>query len=257
LERFQFRDIALGLAPHLAKQKFLPATSLNVADLILVVHWGATMGYDRAAALFSFSLDTQSRIAETREALDERLETLANEGAMQAFDPEANALQVRLNDLGSEMAADQASAFAQTHRDSGGNSNANLLGIGDLLHEASKSPFLTTDHETWNAMLDEDRYFVVIMAYDRRSLLEERVLRRRWSTRLSIRAPGQNFRTALAALALAGGDEFGRETPGLVIRRMKRTESRVDIGEVVVIGEVPPPVRTPEDAPGAPVNSRP
>jgi hypothetical protein len=42
LEQTEMMDVARALAPHLAKQNFLPSKDQSEADIVIAVHWGMT-----------------------------------------------------------------------------------------------------------------------------------------------------------------------------------------------------------------------
>jgi hypothetical protein len=58
LEKMSFRAIAERLAVDLRRQEFHPAAALQKADLLLVVHWGATAGRNRDSVELSHGFET-------------------------------------------------------------------------------------------------------------------------------------------------------------------------------------------------------
>jgi hypothetical protein len=84
-------------------------------------------------------------------------------------------------------------------------------------------------------MLDEERYFVILMAYDIPSIKmgDPKLL---WTTRYSIRAIGQNFDDAIKGMNEIAGDYYGQSFEGLNLKRLD-DDSKVEIGDIEVIGE--------------------
>ena len=214
LETTTFDDLARTLAPDLARQKYFPARDADSADLVIVVSWGKTLVYeDPLGGTNPGSLSTA--VGDYRAAI--QAGGHADTGALNA----ALANQ--------DMAADgQAAAI---------NRNAELLGYKRTLEkERRKSAFGTAEEQTMSEELNEERYFVVLMAYDCQCLRKEHRSRLRWVTRLSIRSPGNNFTEALPILAQAGSGVFGRELDDLVHVKANPREGRVSLGELKVLG---------------------
>lgn len=87
------------------------------------------------------------------------------------------------------------------------------------------------------ALLLEERYFVVLMAYDFQKLQKGEV-ELLWTTRYSVRAVGQSFEQAVQDMDFAAGDYFGKNLKGLN-QRLVTDKSRVEMGEIEVIGQEP------------------
>jgi hypothetical protein len=111
---------------------------------------------------------------------------------------------------------------------------AQLLGM----EEAFGSKGTRYDEERLKRMIDEERYFIILMAYDYKKVKEgEEVLL--WRTRYSMRALGQSFTVAIGQMNDIAGDYFGDNMKGLITKRFD-DKSDVKMGEVEVIdSEVP------------------
>ena len=88
-------------------------------------------------------------------------------------------------------------------------------------------------------MLDEERYFIVLMAYDL-PLMQDGEIHMHWATRYSIRALGQTFDQAIKDLNLVAGNYFAKNMGDLVKKRVT-DKSRVDLGEIQLVGTEPDP----------------
>jgi hypothetical protein len=85
--------------------------------------------------------------------------------------------------------------------------------------------------------LRQNRYFVVMMAYDFQLMWREKEHKLLWETRFSLREFGHDFGRELPAMAAYASRYFGQPSHGLV--RTLVPEGRVDIGEVKSLGAVP------------------
>jgi hypothetical protein len=85
--------------------------------------------------------------------------------------------------------------------------------------------------------IEEDRYFVVLMAYDFQLLWKEKKHKLLWETRFSIRQHQHNFDKDLPTMAQYASQYFGQDTNGLVHREVPF--GHVEIGAVKSLGDVP------------------
>lgn len=214
LEQTTFTQITRTLAANLARQNYLPAADLNSAQLVIMVHWGMTM----------VSEDPMKDIN-----LQRAQEALATFSAAQ----EANGLA----DPTALNSATSALGMARQGVQDAVNRNAVLLGFARSLERERSQMMTSTAEITMSNELNEERYFVILMAYDNQTRLQERRSRLMWVTRLSVRSPGNNFTEALPALARVGAEVFGRQVDGLVRVKAPLGRGTVTIGELEVLGQ--------------------
>lgn len=214
LEQTTFTQITRTLAVNLARQNYLPAPDLKSAQLVIMVHWGMTM----------VSEDLMKDIN-----LQRAQEALATFGAEQ----EANGLA----DPTALNSATSAMGMARQGVEDAVNRNAVLLGFARSLERERQQMMTSTAEITMSNELNEERYFVILMAYDNQTRLKERKSRLMWVTRLSVRSPGNNFSEALPALARVGAEVFGRQVDGLVRVKAPLGRGTVTIGELEVLGQ--------------------
>lgn len=230
LERMTFSRIAQTLAADLKEQRFEPAKEIGSADLVLVVHWGVTIKHEKAAQLF---------ITET-------------DGVRQGFEAIETARQAELQDvsgvssaLGLVAAAEAsfhstAMELASMHSGNSAHaaSNAELLGFKAALANADEELFESDLTHTLRTMVEEERYFIIVMAYDGPSMRQGKK-RRLWTSRFSIRSAGVNFGIALDRMSSIGGKFFGTSQPSLSLQRTKDRTGTVKVGDLKVIGDSP------------------
>ena len=223
LESAKFEKIAQILAPNLAKQDYFPSKDSKDADLVIIVHWGTTQVYedpnktDTAANLSGAAASYQADFA-------------AN--GMLA-DPSA------LN--GAIMNGEQDEVLRRRYEAE----NAALLGYKGTLDKSRREMMMTEEERTLRYDLQDERYFVVLMAYDYRSVQVDHKPKLLWVTRLSVRSNGNNFQEALPALSRTGSEVFGKQIDGLVRVRRSMKAPTVKLGELEVVGDgTSPPAKT-------------
>lgn len=209
-----FDQLTQLLAPSLAKQNYLPARNSEAADLLLMVHWGVTQAF-------------RDPMAETN---IERLNSAASDYRAAAAANNGDADPGALNALLAEQAGTNQSAQQAIAR------NAALLGYTPTLEQAQRRILVSTEEQTMNAELNEERYFIVVLAYDYAFMRKEHKSRLLWATRISLRSLGNRFGVAAAALAQAGAGVYGRNIDGLVRLDYSNRSGRVELGELKVLG---------------------
>lgn len=215
LVRTTFADITRTMAVNLAKQNYFPANRADAADLVIMVHWGTTTIYEDPNRQFDIE-NVQAAAAAYNAAQDAGIP--ADRSAMNlAMDARATA---------QENVADAIQR------------NAVLLGYARVLDRERRALQPTNVEITMSNELNEERYFVILMAYDNRLRTRERKAKLLWVTRLSVRSPGNNFVEALPTLAKVGADVFGRQIDDLVRVKSPILRSSVRLGELEVIGTV-------------------
>ena len=213
LERITFPQVTRILAPSLAKQNYFPAPNLETADLIIMVHWGATEIYEDPMR--------DQHQDDMNNAVSEYNASIAATGTA---DP--SALNMALSDR----------ETAQNFTLAAINRNAVLLGYARNLAKERQLALPSEEERTMVGELAEERYFVILFAYDNRTRLKDKKPRLLWVTRLSVRSPGTNFTEALPALAKVGGSVFGQQHDDLMRVDANLRRGTVKLGEMEIIG---------------------
>lgn len=228
LDKMPFEKIVQILAFDLQRQNYLPTKSLEAADLLIVVHWGVTMGNDRGAALLAFDLDS---LRQSVDGVDLARQAVADDasGEMAALGI-VEAAQAALRST--MQTADQM----YQGNDLRAESNAELLGFTATLNAESNSLFESENARMLRAMIDEERYFMIMIAYDAPKFREGKK-RKLWVSRMSIRAAGVNFKIAMDRMSNAGGKFFGTRQAQLAIEFLKERKGVVTVGDLKVLEE--------------------
>lgn len=236
LDKTSFRTIAEQLAVDLRAQDFFPAPSLARADLLLVVHWGVTVGRNRDSAALVTSAENLASINVETEVAQKNLEAAIAAGNLEEAGRARDNLTTLTNEAKSEY-QDIANDQNPTGEDS-----AALLGLSAALAKDDQTLFDYERRQTLSAMTREECYFVVVMAYDARALVGAKQLKRVWTLRASMSSAGVNFREALDRISRVGGQYFGtkQESVAFDYPAERKRKERVDIGELTVIGPAKP-----------------
>lgn len=232
LHKFSFMTLAERLALDLRQQDFYPAESLPKADLLLVVHWGVTAGRNRDSVSLSTSMDNLAGIAREAEETQRELE----EARARVDSNEVIRLEGLVANLENETRSENRSLVRNQHPS--GEDSAGILGLTAELLKDDGSLFGSERKQTLYAMTQEERYFVIVMAYDAPTLIKTKRLKRVWTMRASISSAGVNFPQAVDRMANIASRYFGtnQENVGFDYTGDRKREESVKLGELVVLG---------------------
>ncbi len=229
LEHAQFLTIAKTLGENLVRQNYFPTKDPKSADLLIVVHWGVTTVYEDP----NRQLNSENRSSEL---------TKYNAAVAAAAAPSDNFLDHLAPGTG---ALNNELAIADLEQMSTGNSiasNAQLLGFRQQLTRAQNQVSAAANGATAEEMglqqlLAEERYFVILMAYDFHTMKQGYKPDLLWSTRFSVRSPGNTFTKALPAMSRVAADYFGHALDGLKFETPDAPKGKVDVGTPKVVGD--------------------
>jgi hypothetical protein len=227
LDKLNFLDVAHTIATPLAGQNYIPSQDPKTTKLLIMVYWGTTHAPEHAnesggylaMQTASSTLDRANMDVKEGQAGAQRFKEAAQEQLMTSI----------------------ASAEAENAlREQDDKLNAMMLGYdswwektqGDLRGTAREH-----DREDMLEELEEDRYFVVLMAYDFQLMWKEKKHKLLWETRFSLRQRHHNFNEDLPAMAQYASQYFGQDSQGLVHKVIP--VGHVDIGDVKSLGAVP------------------
>jgi hypothetical protein len=113
--------------------------------------------------------------------------------------------------------------------------NAKLLGYDESL---AKTPTFFGNLTSWRREqmiqeLEDDRYYVIVVAYDFPAMRKTRQPSVLWVTRFSLQARGNEFDRCVQGMIKAASSYFGRSSDGL--RRELPPEGRATPGKLEVI----------------------
>lgn len=204
------------LAPTLTKQNYYPAKSLKTADEVLVVHWGTTIGY------MSDYVQTPRANATTFHQYMPSAEPDVTQ------DDQYHANQVAEAGLRLGQAMNTATAEG-------------LLGYSKQLNDERSRLLPSEIGRSLESSLKEDRYFVILQAYDYPRLAAGKSKKLLWSVHMSMRSPGTNFTSAVPAMGEVASDLYGTNADTIaMVKAVPHQHSSVEIGPIAVLGESKP-----------------
>ncbi|MES1167979.1 MAG: hypothetical protein ABUL61_02295, partial [Oleiharenicola lentus] len=117
--------------------------------------------------------------------------------------------------------------------------NAQVIGYVDDLNDTNDIRRYAGGGDRYNDLIadvEEQRYYIVISAYDFAELTQKNKKKLLWQTRVSVRMTGNTFDSTVAAMLKSASKYFGQNS-GRVIRG-EETKGTVELGELKYLGEV-------------------
>lgn len=219
LEHAQFLDIAKVLAENLVRQKYYPTKDQKNADLLIVVHWGVTSIYENP-----------NKQLDTERLYNAQVADSAAQEASASLDHSALNLELAIGDL---ERGTQENSVAY---------NARLLGFRQqLANQAGQvvdmNSGMTPEEFSLREQLSEERYFVILMAYDYKTMKKDQKPKLLWSTRFSMRAPGHSFTKSLPDMSKVASAYFGQALDSLKQETPGARDGKVELGIPRVVGD--------------------
>jgi hypothetical protein len=225
IDKLSFLDVAHVIAEPLAGRKFLPAKDPKTTSLVIMVYWGTTAVPPPMSE--SIALDHMQVAAAD----------LAHYLVKSDVDPRKPIVAPGRN---ADAAMDQMTSatalmnMENVQRNRTDFRNALMLGYDDagLIGTEQGNYFrgtaLSSDRDDLYNEIEENRYFVVLMAYDFQILWKQKKHKLLWETRFSVSERNNQFDKALPFMAQHAALYFGEASHGLIRERVP--EGHVDIG---------------------------
>ncbi len=223
IDKLKFIDVARVISDPLASQNYLPAKDPDKTRLLIMVYWGTTaipLKPEESPLYFNY----QQSLAEYRLLMDQKL--YAEADAVLTSGLKQLSLANHITDM-------------QDYK------NAHMLGydadgvIGTDYGKYISHTALGLNERDEVAEIEDNRYFVVLMAYDFHLMWKQKKHKLLWETRFSINERRNAFDSALPVMAKYASKYFGQPTNGLL--RTRVLDGHVEIGDVKSLGEVDEP----------------
>jgi hypothetical protein len=243
IDKMDFIEIARTIAVPLANQNYIPTADPKTTKLLLVVYWGTTFAPEHASDSSAYAMG-QKKAEVERESNQNLQDALRASGQSQGASPtDSWAREARVTNAqdGDALSASLGVMQAENRtRDQANLRNAAMLGYDAEWNELMGSlggPAQDLKKSAMIAELEEDRYFVVVMAYDYQLLVSSKKHKLLWETRYSIRQHTHAFNLQLMSMTVQASKYFGQDSNGLT--RKSLPEGKVEIGGVRNLGDVP------------------
>ena len=240
IDRLHFIDVARRIAPALANRNYLPGKDPDPkhTDLLIMVYWGTTAGtsgaasselYQRARSIIPPPLPPKPKTPKGT--------------------PDADTVSLMQQYLVLEQAMNSAieqsvmlTTLSNEARDRQNARNASVLGyLPELKRVRTAYSGMSVGSARKDIVedIEEDRYFVVLLAYDFQTLWKHKQRKLLWETRFSIPAHRHDFGEDLDAMASQAARYFGQDSGGLV--RKPAPQTNVKLGDLKVLEAEPAP----------------
>jgi hypothetical protein len=243
IDPLKFIDVARVIAAPLADQKYMPARDPAKTRLLIMVYWGITYvpaAISGSAAYSNFS-DIQNNIAQSQGMANAKGSASASgKGGYRPANHDAGVSDAQMAEMSSALTM---LSMVNEQRDQTDFATAKLLGydsddaVGTEFGNYIRGTALHARRDDLVSELEDNRYFVVLMAYDFQLLWKQKKHKLLWETRFSVRQRSHAFDKDLAGMAHFASQYFGQNTNGLVRKRIPL--GRVEIGNLESLGEVP------------------
>ena len=229
IEKLTFLDVAHVIALPLANRKYLPGNDPAKTRLLIMVYWGTT-AVPPPYEMDTLYLNYKNSLEEYRRIIEQTGGHLVDGNAVGGMVDEANdVLSAGMHQLDMENRIRDRIDFK----------NASMLGydasglVGTDNGKYLSHTALREEGDDERAEIEENRYFVVLMAYDFQLLWKQKKHKLLWETRFSINERHNEFDKALPAMAQYASRYFGEPTNGLVRQRLLNAD--VEVGEPTLI----------------------
>ena len=249
MDDLKFIDVAKAISVPLQAQNYLPTRDPKATKLLILVYWGRTrtpgsindsdaeqnleVANGRLDASKSAQIEklTASNVAPSLSGtlmVCGRIQTVAdNEQITDRIDSE--------NSSTSAMAVVSAENHQREQLDA---QNAMMLGFDQAMGETAGLEGTPFEHRRIELIqqVEEERYFVVLMAYDFQLMWKERKHKLLWETRFSVPKRNLGFDKYLLTMTQQASKYFGHNSRGL--ERVDMPEARVEVGDIKSLGVV-------------------
>ncbi len=221
LRTASFEEIAATLAENMKQRNYYPSTNPGEGDLLIVVHYGTTSVEQDLEELFMLDSTDPYALEETGIGGFYSGDSDEEAGYSEIYSDDF----VDLADLNDFDASNTA-----RHRDTMRN---NRLGISKALN---RKYMTETEEFDLRVEMQDERYFIILMAYDYLKLRTTKERELLWTTRFSVPAIGTNFEDAYPALARAASAYYGTSLEKYAKTSTHFGTGTVEIGTLETVG---------------------
>jgi hypothetical protein len=238
IDSLKFIDVARTVSGPLSEQNYVPSHDPKTTNLLIMVYWGLTevphvFGADPWVSNLS---DIEGKAASERSTANAQGSGSAGRG-YHSKNSNDGVSDSTLAQMSAQETIMNIENQQRAHQDF---MNASMLGydteevIGTDYGNNVRGTPMALHRQTLVDEIEDNRYFVVLMAYDFQLLWKEKKHKLLWETRFSLRQRHNQFDRDLEGMARAAEAYFGQNSGGLIHRPVP--VGRVDIGPIQVVG---------------------
>jgi hypothetical protein len=236
IDPLKFVEVARTISGPLSEQNYVPGHDPKTTNLLIMVYWGLTdvpprLGNDPW-------MSNLSNVENKAHAYQSGALGGGAGGSSGYHHPDGSAgiPDWLLDQMSAQETIMNIENQQRAHQDF---MNASMLGydtedvIGTDYGNNIRGTPMALHRQTLVDEIEDNRYFVVLMAYDFQMLWKEKKHKLLWETRFSLRQRHNNFDESLEGMARAAEAYFGQNSAGLIHRPVP--VGRVDIGPMNVV----------------------
>jgi hypothetical protein len=231
IDDMDFMDVARVLAVPLAKKQYIPTGDPKTTDELVMMSWGTTRAPERVT-----HSEPAQRLLDANQMRDRARIMLKDAHSVGEQKAAQQVLAEADNQIMMDLSAIQAENQARENTDM---RTATLLGYDSwwvAVNSAMGGSPMGRRRMDMEDELEEDRYFVVLTAFDYQKLVKEKKQKFLWEVRFSIREQGTAFDNRIKGMAELASDYFGRDSGGL--HHDTLPNGNVEIGPIQSLGVV-------------------
>jgi hypothetical protein len=242
-DSLDFMDVARAVAVPLAQKQYIPTQDPKTTNELIMVYWGTTRAPEFATESNSHQLAQQANVMQQKaiQNLSARNQTIASGNSTSPASVLTTSQRQALAEADNAvLVANLGVQQENQQREDTDMKTATLLGYDSwwvAANAAMDGTAMGRRKADMRAELEEDRYFVVLTAFDYQKLVKDKKSKFLWEVRFSIREHGNQFDKRLPAMIALASDYFGRDSQGL--HHVDVPEGKVEIGPVKSLGVVP------------------
>jgi hypothetical protein len=238
IDHMDFMDIARTIAVPLAAKKYFPTQDPKTTNELIMVYWGTTLAPEFATESNThMELQQANQYKEVADQLKMQASAAANSPNARSAKMIAESYAASVD--GQLLAATIGVQAENQEREDRDLKTATLLGYDSWWVKVNASMDggpMGRSKADMRSELEEDRYFVILSAFDYQTLVRQKKQKFLWEVRYSIREHGNDFEKRLPSITAVASDYFGRDSQGL--HHVEVPDGKVLIGPVESLGTV-------------------
>jgi hypothetical protein len=231
-EKVDFMTVAKTVAAPLASRNYMPTRDAKTTDQLIMVYWGTTRAPEHASDTYATRMIVD--VGREQDTAQMHLNHAHSEG-------EFKNAKIEVASAASDMRNAMVQLeIEQQQRETVDSKNVALLGYDSwwlATESASGGGERAFRKKDMLDEIEEDRYFVVLMAYDFQGIMKKKKPKLLWEAHISIREHSNEFDKRLETMVNQAAPFFGADSKGLT--HFELPEGKVEVGVVKSLGVVP------------------